>query len=150
MLRRAIFIRRGRPVKQVLKQQESMNSVTDLSIPAQSFMVLDSYGTMKVGDKALEYYDERNVDNYIQIPWEEIDHIEGFVMFKRKIVRFEVFTRNNGSYKFSTRDNIRTLRAVREHFPQERMMTAPSAGGVMKAGLKVLGQKLTGKRSSKE
>ena len=134
-------------MKQVLKQAESMNDQIDLTIPAQSFLMLDSYGTMKVGNKALEYYDERNMDNYIQIPWDEIDHIEAFVMFKRKIARFEVFTKSNGSYKFSTRNNIKTLQVVREHFPQERMWSAPSTVGVMKAGIKAIPQKFHGAKN---
>ena len=39
----------------------------------------------------------------------------------KKITRFAIFTKENGHYTFSTRDNKATLRAVREHVPADRL-----------------------------
>ncbi len=59
----------------------SMNSSVDMTIKATSFHGLTSYGDMMVGNKAVEFYNERNPEDYIQIPWEEIDHVAASVMF---------------------------------------------------------------------
>lgn len=67
-----------------------------------------------VGDEAFEYYNDKNVNDYIQIPWSEVTEIMASVRFKGKwIPRFAVVTKNNGNFIFSTRDNKKTLRAVR-------------------------------------
>lgn len=73
-----------------------------------------NYGKVLVGDEAFEYYNDKNVNDYIQIPWSEVTEIMASVMFKGKwIPRFAVVTKNNGNFIFSTRDNKKTLRAVR-------------------------------------
>ena len=72
---------------------QSQNSSVDLTIKATSFLGLASYGDLMIGNKALEYYNEKNVEDYIQIPWSEIDHVAASVMFGGKYIsRFAVFT----------------------------------------------------------
>lgn len=127
---------------------QSMNHTVDLTIKATSFMGLSSVGDMMVGDCALEYYNESNPNDFIQIPWVEIDHIAAEVLFNRRIARFAVFTKRNGTYKFSTRDNIKTLRAVREHFPEEKMLRSASALDVMKKGLLSIPKAVSGHHSN--
>ena len=116
---------------------QSQNSSVDLTIRATSFAGLGTYGHMMVGNKALEFYNERNPEDYIQIPWDEIDHIAAEVIGK-KITRFAVFIKSGGHFSFSTRDNIKTLRAVREYIPEDRMVRSPTFFGVIKAGLQGL------------
>ena len=78
---------------------QSQNTKVDLTIPATMFVGLTTTGNMMVGDKALEYYNERNVEDYIQIPWDQIDHIAASVLFGGRIIpRFAVFTTENGHF----------------------------------------------------
>ena len=54
---------------------QSQNSTVDLATPATCLMGLTSHGNVMVGNKAFEYYNERNPEDYIQIPWDEVDYI---------------------------------------------------------------------------
>ena len=70
---------------------QSMNTKVDLVIKATSYQGLNSYGKIMVGDKAFEYYNDRNVNDFIQIPWEEVDYVVASVMFKgKKIPRYAI------------------------------------------------------------
>lgn len=123
---------------------QSLNTKVDLTVPATSFMSLASYGSMMLGDRALEFYNERNVEDYIQIPWDEIDHVAASVMFGgRTIPRFAVFTKSNGTYSFSTRDNKATLRLVRDHIGNENVVRSATFLGVVRAGLSGVWRRIT-------
>ncbi|QXW65082.1 DUF956 family protein [Streptobacillus moniliformis] len=61
---------------------ESLSSKIDLTINASSFSGITSYGKVLVGDKSFEYYNDRNVNDYIQIPWEEVEYIAAQVFLK--------------------------------------------------------------------
>ena len=44
-----------------------------------------TYGNVRLlGNKAFEFYNERNPEDYIQIPWDEIDRVAASVMFGGK------------------------------------------------------------------
>ena len=47
---------------------QSQNSVVDLTIPATSYHGLATYGNVMIGNKAFEFYNEKNPEDYIQIP----------------------------------------------------------------------------------
>ena len=116
---------------------QSMNTKVDLTIKATSFAGLGTYGNVMVGDVAFEFYNERNPEDYIQIPWEEVDHIAAEVIGKR-IVRFAIFIRQGGHFAFSTRDNKKTLRAVREYVGEDKLVRSASFFDVIKAGIRGL------------
>ncbi|MBR3158321.1 MAG: DUF956 family protein [Atopobiaceae bacterium] len=122
---------------------QSQNSSVDLTIKATSFSGIASYGDVMVGNKAFEYYNERNVEDYIQIPWEEIDYISAEVVGK-KITRFAIFIKQGGHFAFSTRDNKKTLRAVREYVPEDRLLRSKSFLDVVKAGTVAVGRNVVG------
>lgn len=117
---------------------QSQNTKVDLTTPATSFMGLSKYGTVMVGDKAFEFYNERNPEDFVQIPWDEVDYVAASVLFGRWIPRFAIFTKENGQYSFSTKGNKRTLRAVRAYVPAERLVKSPTFFGVVKQGVKHL------------
>ncbi|MGI6231149.1 MAG: DUF956 family protein [Tractidigestivibacter sp.] len=114
---------------------QSQNTKVEFTIKATFLRGLSSYGDVMIGDKAFEYYNEKNPEDYIQIPWEEIDYISAEVVGK-KITRFAIFTKSAGHFDFSTRDNIATLRAVREHVPEDRLQRSPSFAKIIGYGLK--------------
>ena len=89
---------------------ESMNRTVEYACKGTSFLGLQNYGKIMVGDKSFEFYDDRNVENYIQIPWEEINYIVADVAFGGKwIPRFEVQTFHNGNYRFSAGKDTKPL-----------------------------------------
>ena len=85
---------------------QSMNTKVDYTVAATSYLGMANYGKVMIGDKAFEFYNEKNLKDYIQIPWEEIDYVMASVNFKGKwIPRFAIVTKQNGRFTFSTRDN---------------------------------------------
>ena len=117
---------------------QSQNSSVDLAIKATSFQGLTTYGDVMVGNAAFEFYNERNPEDYIQIPWDQVDYDAAEVLPGKKIARFAIFTKENGHFSFSTRDNKATLRAMRAYVPEDRLQRSPSFADVMKAGAKSL------------
>lgn len=117
---------------------QSQNSSVDLAIKATSFQGLTTYGDVMVGNAAFEFYNERNPEDYIQIPWDQVDFVAAEVLPGKKIARFAIFTKENGHFSFSTRDNKATLRAMRAYVPEDRLQRSPSFADVMKAGAKSL------------
>ena len=117
---------------------QSQNSSVDLAIKATSFQGLTTYGDVMVGNAAFEFYNERNPEDYIQIPWDQVDYVAAEVLPGKKIARFAIFTKENGHFSFSTRDNKATLRAMRAYVPEDRLQRSPSFADVMKSGAKSL------------
>ncbi len=117
---------------------QSQNSSVDLALKATSFQGLTTYGDVMVGNAAFEFYNEKNPEDYIQIPWDQVDYVAAEVLPGKKIVRFAIFTKENGHFSFSTRDNKATLRAMRAYIPEDRLQRSPSFADVMKAGAKSL------------
>lgn len=121
---------------------QSLNSKIDLTIKATSFAGLSSNGNVMVGNKAFEFYNERNVEDCIQIPWDTIDRVEASVLFNKSISRFVIFINEKTYFTFSTKDNKKTLRAIREYVPADRMLRSLSFWDVFKRGLMYILNKL--------
>ena len=117
---------------------QSQNSSVDLALKATSFQGLTTYGDVMVGNAAFEFYNEKNPEDYIQIPWDQVDYVAAEVLPGKKIARFAIFTKENGHFSFSTRNNKATLRAMRAYIPEDRLQRSPSFADVMKAGAKSL------------
>lgn len=117
---------------------QSQNTKVDYTERASSLSGLTTYGDVMVGDRAFEFYNERNKEDFIQIPWDEVDYVAAEVLPGKKIARFAIFTKENGHFDFSTRDNKATLRAMREHLPEDLLQRSPSLLDVLKAGMRSL------------
>lgn len=114
---------------------QSQNTKVEFTAPATSFLGMGSYGNVMLGDRAFEFYNERNPEDYIQIPWNEIDYVAASVLFGgKKIARFAIFTKENGHYAFSVRDNKACLRAMRAHVPEDKLVRSLSFMDVAKKG----------------
>ncbi|MGX8835687.1 DUF956 family protein [Amedibacillus sp. YH-ame6] len=118
---------------------QSLNTKVDLTINATSYMGMATYGKVMIGDKAFEFYNDKNVEDYIQIPWQEINFVSASVILKgRWIPRFAIITKTNGTYTFSSRDNKRLLRAIQGYVDARRMVKSLSFFDVIKRGGKAL------------
>ena len=119
------------------RMAQSQNSKVDLATPATCLMGLTSHGDVMVGNKAFEYYNERNPEDFIQIPWNEVDYIAAEVLRgTKKITRFAIFTKDNGHFTFSTRDDKETLRAVRKYVDEDKLVRSPDFIDVTTKGAK--------------
>ena len=121
---------------------QSLNTKVNLTINATSFNGVTNYGKIMIGDKGFEFYDSRDVKNYIQIPWEEVDYVIVSVMFKGKwIPRYAIRTKKNGTYTFASKDPKRVLRTVRNYVNPNRIVSSLSFFDVVKRSVKSLCKK---------
>lgn len=102
---------------------QSMNTKVDLVVKGTSFHGLTTYGKIMTGDKAFEFYNEKNINDYIQIPWEEIDHVSASVMFKGKYIpRIAIHIRDGRVFSFAAKEPKTLLRAINQYIPGDRML----------------------------
>ena len=114
---------------------QSLNKVTDLQTTGTSYLSISGkVGKFLVGDQALEFYPDVNVEQYIQIPWSSIQQI-GANVSGRKISRhFEVFT-NQGKFLFASKDSGTILKIAREKLGNDKVVKLPTL-------IQTIGQKL--------
>ena len=114
---------------------QSLNKVIDLQTTGTSYLSISGkVGKFLVGDQALEFYRDVNVEQYIQIPWSSIQQI-GANVSGRKISRhFEVFT-DQGKFLFASKDSGAILKIAREKLGNEKVVKLPTL-------LQTIGQKL--------
>lgn len=113
---------------------QSLNQVIDLQTTGTSYLSISGkVGKFLVGDQALEFYPDVNVEQYIQIPWSRIQQI-GANVSGRKISRhFEVFT-DQGKFLFASKDSGAILKIAREKLGNEKVVKLPTL-------LQTIGQK---------
>lgn len=112
---------------------QSLNTKVDLVVKGTSYHGLTTYGKIMVGDKGFEFYNDRNVNDYIQIPWEEVDYVAASVMFKGKsIPRYAIQTKKNGSFSFASKEPKKVLRAINQYIPGDRLLRSLNIWDVLK------------------
>lgn len=120
---------------------QSLNTTVDLTMNATSFQGLNEYGTIMVGDKAFEFYNKRDVNNFIQIPWEEVDYVIASVMFKGKYIpRYAIRTKKNGTYTFSSKHPKTVLRAMNQYVASDHMVRSLTFFDVLKRSIRSIFQ----------
>lgn len=122
---------------------QSLNKKSELVIKATSHLGLADYGKIMIGDKAFEFYDDRDKKNFIQIPWTEINYVVVSVMFGGKwIPRFGIKTKSSGMFTFSSKDPKKVLRAIREHIDADKIVKSLSFFQVVKNGVTGIGRRI--------
>ncbi|MGP5430462.1 DUF956 family protein [Enterococcus malodoratus] len=115
---------------------QSLNTKIDLVVNATSYQGLTDYGKIMIGDKGFEFYNERDANKFIQIPWEEVDYVIASVMFKgKKIPRYAIQTKKNGTFSFSSKKPKEVLRAIREYVDPSHMVRSLGFFDVIKRGI---------------
>lgn len=105
---------------------QSLNQVIDLQTTGTSYLSISGkVGKFLVGDQALEFYPDVNVEQYIQIPWSSVNQI-GANVSGRKISRhFEVFT-DQGKFLFASKDSGAILKIAREKLGNDKVVKLPT------------------------
>lgn len=128
--------------KGVERMIQSLNTKVDLVVDATAFTGLADYGKIMIGDKGFEFYNSNNLQNFIQIPWEEVDYVIASVMLKGKwIPRYAIKTKKNGTYSFASKETKKVLRTVRKYVDPNHMVKSLSFFDVVKRAVKSIFKK---------
>ena len=105
---------------------QSINSTVELTTTGVSYLGMGGkVGKFLLGNKGLEFYSDANVEDYIQIPWENIEKIGANVSRNKVSRHFEVFT-DKGKFLFASKDSGKILKVARQHIGNDkdiRMLT---------------------------
>lgn len=81
------------------------------------------HGDILVGDRAFEFYNFRNPEDYIQIPWAEVENVRAQIYFWDKYIRgFFVDTKSAGTFNFVVKDAGKTLKVMREIIGNDKIV----------------------------
>jgi len=116
---------------------QSLNSTVELTTTGVSYLGMGGkVGKFLLGNKGLEFYSDANVEDYIQIPWENIEKIGANVSRNKVSRHFEVFT-DKGKFLFASKDSGKILKVARQHLGNDKVVR-------MLTLVQVLMKKLTG------
>ena len=101
---------------------QSINSTVELTTTGVSYLGMGGkVGKFLLGDKGLEFYSDANVEDYIQIPWENIEKIGANVSRNKVSRHFEVFT-DKGKFLFASKDSGKILKVARQHIGNDKVI----------------------------
>lgn len=116
---------------------ESLNSKVEALEKGTYFTSFSAYGKVLAGDKGFEFYDDRDVRNYVQIPWDEIDLVVASLVFGGKwIPRFRIQTKRDGNFIFAAQNPKRVLKVVSNHIGGEKVVRALTFSQNISRGIK--------------
>ncbi len=105
---------------------QSQNKIVEFNTTGVSYLGLGGkVGKFLIGETALEFYADANVEDYIQLPWNTITVIGSNVSGKKIGRHFEVFT-DQGKFLFASKDTGKILKIAREHLGNEKVVKLPT------------------------
>ena len=114
---------------------QSLNKVVDLQTTGTSYLSIQGkVGKFLVGDQALEFYSDRNIEDYIQIPWSSVNQIGANVSGRKVSRHFEVFT-DQGKFLFASKDSGKILKNDKKKIGNEKVVKLPTL-------LQIIGRKI--------
>lgn len=105
---------------------QSQNTTIELQTTGVSYMGFGGkVGKFLVGDKAIEFYPDSNIERYIQIPWHSIQSL-GANVHKNKVSRhFEIYT-DKSRFLFASKDSGKILKIARQYVGNEKVVKLPT------------------------
>ena len=105
---------------------QSLNKTVELHTTGVSYMAIGGkVGKFLIGDVAIEFYPDINVEQYIQIPWTSITQIGANVSGKRISRHFEIFTKES-KFLFASKDSGKILKIAREKLGNDKVVKLPT------------------------
>ena len=105
---------------------QSLNTTVSFQTTGVSYLGIGGkVGKFLVGDRALEFYADANVEDFIQIPWESINQIGANVSGKKVSRHFEIFT-DKGKFLFASKDSGKILKIARETIGNDKVVKLPT------------------------
>lgn len=105
---------------------QSLNTTVFITVPGVSFLGIGGkVGKFLVGDQAIEFYNDTNPTDYIQIPWNTINQI-GANVSRHKVSRhFEILT-PQGKFLFASKHSGKILKIARDHIGNDKVVKLPT------------------------
>lgn len=114
---------------------QSLNKTVHFQTTGVSYLGMGGkVGKFLIGDQALEFYADKNVEDFVQIPWTSIQQIGANVSGKKVSRHFEVFTQQ-GKFLFASKDSGKILKIAREKIGNEKVVKLPTL-------IQTIGQKI--------
>jgi hypothetical protein len=105
---------------------QSLNTKAELATDGISYLGMGAkYGKLLVGDKAFEFFNDKNVQDFIQIPWQEVTEVYAQVSGRNVGRRFRVVT-TAGTFDFSSKDAGKILKVMRHYLGDDKVLRMPS------------------------
>ena len=105
---------------------QSLNSKVNVTATGVFYMGMgNKVGKYMIGDKALEFYNDSNPEDNIQIPWTSVEKIGANVSGRKVSRHFQVFT-NQGKFLFASKDSGKILKAAREKVGNDKIVRLPT------------------------
>ncbi|KXT75004.1 putative regulator of the mannose operon, ManO [Streptococcus gordonii] len=106
---------------------QSQNKTIDYQTTGVSYLGAfgGKVGKFLIGDQALEFYADTNVEDYIQLPWASITAIGANVSGKSISRHFEVFT-DQGKFLFASKDSGKILKIARKYVGDDKVVRLPT------------------------
>lgn len=105
---------------------QSLNTTVNFQTTGVSYLGIGGkVGKFLVGNRALEFYADANVEDFIQIPWESINQIGANVSGKKVSRHFEIFT-DKGKFLFASKDSGKILKIARETIGNDKVVKLPT------------------------
>ncbi|MGX4594139.1 DUF956 family protein [Leuconostoc sp. JNUCC 76] len=115
---------------------QSLNTKAELATPGISYLGIGAkYGKILVGDRAFEFFNDNNVEDYIQIPWQNVMAVYVHVSGERVSRRFKIKTDKVELY-FSAKESGSVLKVMREHLGNEKILRMPTLWDTVRARFK--------------
>ena len=105
---------------------QSQNKTVEFHTTGVSYLgVGGKVGKILVGDVAFEFYADANVEDYVQIPWKEIEQTGANVSGRKVSRHFEILT-DKSKFLFASKDSGKILKIAREHLGNEKVVKLPT------------------------
>ncbi|MBS7577402.1 MULTISPECIES: DUF956 family protein [unclassified Enterococcus] len=103
----------------------SLNQKVLFTTKANSFNsgIGNKHGNILIGNRAFEFYNDRNPEDFIQIPWQEVTKVRAQIYFGNRYIRgFFIDTRDAGTFNFVVKDAGKALKAMRDFIGSEKLV----------------------------
>lgn len=110
---------------------QSLNTKVDYNGKAIAYLGFPQYGQIMIGDRAFEFFDDRDVEKNMQFPWQSIKVVEGEVSKSFKGTpqigrQFYVVFANGQKVRFSSKDSGKILKIIREYIGNDKVVKSRS------------------------
>ena len=115
---------------------QSLNAKAEYTTQGISYLGIGAeYGKILVGDQAFEFFNDNNVEDYIQIPWKNISAVYVHVTGNRVSRRFKIKT-DKIDLDFSAKSSGSLLKVMREHLGNDKILRTASLWDTIRSRFK--------------
>lgn len=118
---------------------QSLNKTVLLQTTGVAYLGIGSkVGKFLLGDQAIEFYPDVNVEQYIQIPWTSVTYLGANVSSKKISRHFEIMT-EQGKFLFASKESGKILKTARDILGNDKVVKLPTL--LQTIGLKLFPKK---------